>query len=251
MTKQLATIKKITQVQPHTRIFYMTTQEELGFVGGNWIMLDPGIVLKNGQTAKRAYSIMSSDSDQKNFIIAIKLLPQGTASNHIYAEAKVGSQFKISGPYGKDFRIHETDPISPIVIIATDTGITAALGIALSKASQPYIEKNIKLLWFVESDSYFLDFDFVKKQVPEKIRNNFRIHKIAGTNTPEERSIQANHIFQNSLSGLVYPKKLKDALFFLSGDKTILSAFEKVLLEDGVGREKIRMDVFFDTAKKQ
>ena len=248
MAQRIAKIKKILNPQEDTRIFYMSVEEPLEFQGGNWIMLDPGIVLENGKTAKRAYSILSSDLNQREFTIAIKLLPQGIATNYIYSEAKVGSEFKISGPYGKEFCIKPDDSVKPLVVIATDTGITAALGIVLSNMTKEFLIKGCKLLWFREDDSYFLDTEFVKQQLPPSVSTNFRVHKIASTHTPDERIIQASNILRNSLSSLVYPSKLSDALFFLAGDGTVLNSFEKIFLEERVKKEQIRMDIFFESS---
>jgi ferredoxin-NADP reductase len=42
----------------------LLSDEPLGFVGGQYVIVDTGVVLPNGKAAKRAYSILSSDDQQ-------------------------------------------------------------------------------------------------------------------------------------------------------------------------------------------
>ena len=45
---------------------------ELGFVGGQYIILNSEVAIENGKVAKRAYSIISSEQIQDTFELIIK-----------------------------------------------------------------------------------------------------------------------------------------------------------------------------------
>ena len=53
-----------------------------------------------GKAVKRAYSLLSADSDQQRFILASKRMPDGPGSGYMHALAP-GDAVKFSGPWGK------------------------------------------------------------------------------------------------------------------------------------------------------
>src|SRR5947199_337345 len=78
----------------------LAPSEPLGFVGGQYLIVDSGVMLPNGKAAKRAYSILTSDADQARFQIAVKRLGNGPGSTFMH-EAQVGTEIPFSGPWGK------------------------------------------------------------------------------------------------------------------------------------------------------
>ena len=112
-----------------TRMLALETAAPLGFIGGQYIIVDSGLVLPSGKAAKRAYSMLSNDADQTRIEIAVKRIPNGPGSAFLH-RVEVGTTIRFSGPWGK------LAPLAGVggrtLVIATDTGITAALGLVRS-----------------------------------------------------------------------------------------------------------------------
>src|SRR5689334_18681111 len=133
-------------IAPRARrlLFEMSDPADLGFIGGQYIIIDSGLTLPSGKAAKRAYSIASPDSEQTRFELVARRIDGGICSNYLH-ELEVGATLKFSGPWGKFLPVSlDVDaqlagagaPAAPgsTWIIATDTGITAALGLLAGAA---------------------------------------------------------------------------------------------------------------------
>ncbi|MGK4007860.1 FAD-dependent oxidoreductase [Sorangium sp. So ce1036] len=133
----------------------------LGFAGGQYVIINTGVTLPGGKLAKRAYSLLSSDAEQRAVEIAVKRIGAGPGSN-VLNDIAVGGELEWSGPWGK---LRLPDGFSGrALVVATDTGITAALGIARGAAAAG--AERLDLLWLVESDAYFVSERFVRDRLP-------------------------------------------------------------------------------------
>lgn len=141
---------------------HFEAEEELGFAGGQYVIVQTGVAIGEGKTAKRAYSILSSDVSQRSFELAVRPIENGPGSNYM-ASLPVGADLAFSGPWGKFFVDTETAS-EPIVVLATDTGITAALGILGSSRLAGHVRR-VPLVWLTTGDSYFLPESEVRARV--------------------------------------------------------------------------------------
>jgi len=144
----------------------MIEPKELGFKGGQYIIVNSGEILPNGKLGKRAYSILSLDSEQHYFELAVKRISQGVGSGFMH-ELKVGDVFEFSGPWGK-YQIAPGNQEQRVLCIATDTGITAALGLSRGEALKPFLEES-KLIWIVSSLDYFIPVPRVQSWLPQSL----------------------------------------------------------------------------------
>src|SRR5204863_5578748 len=103
-----------------TRLLELEASEPLGFTGGQYIIVDTGLVLPNGKAVKRAYSIMSAEGEQRRLRLAVTRIPGGPGSAFLH-EAPVGTTLKFSGPWGK---LMPDGSGGATAMLATDTGIT-------------------------------------------------------------------------------------------------------------------------------
>src|SRR6266545_733072 len=118
-----ARVASVQQVGEDTRVVDLVCAEPLGFVGGQYIIVDSGLVLPNGKAAKRAYSIFSSEADQGRIQLAVKRIPNGPASGFLH-EIEVGSEVRFSGPWGKFYPQNSRNAATePALVLATDTGV--------------------------------------------------------------------------------------------------------------------------------
>ena len=164
VAKQAQVVRAKT-VGAHTRLLELVATEPLGFVGGQYIIIDSGLVSANGKAVKRAYSLLSSDADQHRFQLAVQRIPNGPGSEFLHG-LEAGMKISFSGPWGKLF-LRERVP-GATLILATDTGITAALGLIRSTEFTPLLAET-SFIWLRTSSDYFLPDDFVRGWFPKTV----------------------------------------------------------------------------------
>jgi ferredoxin-NADP reductase len=128
-TARTATVIAAHPVGPGARVLELELPagDPLGFRGGQYIIVNSGVTLASGKLAKRAYSLVSADAEQRRVHVAVKRLPGGPGSGFMHG-LEVGAQVEFSGPWGS-FVAPDAPPDGPAMILATDTGITAAFGL--------------------------------------------------------------------------------------------------------------------------
>ena len=223
---------------PDTLLLDLCAAEPLGFVGGQYLILDSRIVLPSGKAVKRAYSFLTGDAEQRRFQLAVKRIPEGLGSAFVHGLA-AGTDILFSGPWGK-FCPRE-GASGRTLILATDTGITAALGFLRAARFAPLLPQ-AQLIWLRASAEYFLPDAFVREQISAAC-GEVRIAAIPAVGH-QDRIPHARAILQEVLA------RGDLAQVFIAGD----GAVNQVLLDDlvaaGVAVDKDQVESFFNMPKK-
>jgi len=208
---------------------------ELGFIGGQYVIVNSGIRLPNGSLGKRAYSIASADTEQAHFDLIARRIPGGVGSHFIHG-LKLGEVFEFSGPWGK-FLPPPDGRAGEILVIATDTGLTAALGLIRGRRFASFLPQT-KLIWFLESENYFIPFKQADEWIPSAISER---HRILSPAVGDSGRLQfCRHeleriIEDNSLDGI-----------YMSGDGFILRDLYNFFTLRGYSPEQIGIESFFN-----
>lgn len=117
-----------------------------GFVGGQYVIVDSGRLHPSGKPAKRAYSIVSSDRAPARIELAVKRVG-GPTSSYLH-EVRVGDAVRFTGPWGQ---FVPAPAAAPSLVLVTDTGITAALGL-VNAAAFADRRAGSHLVWFVDEE---------------------------------------------------------------------------------------------------
>lgn len=213
----------------------MVNPLELGFTGGQYVIVNSGILLPNGHLGKRAYSIPSSDVDQRRFDLIVRRIPGGVGSGFIHS-LKVGQVFEFSGPWGKYLPPKGEEP-GKTLIVATDTGVTAALGLIRGRKFVSFLSETT-LTWFLESDSYFIPLDFVREWIPQELREWTPIQ------TPPVGDSSRILFCRNKIQEIVEGRRFNR--IYLSGDGQVLSGLKEFFMNRGYGEEQILVETFFN-----
>ena len=233
-----AQVIRTERVGPDTLLLDLWAIEPLGFVGGQYLILDSRIILRDGKAVKRAYSLLTSDAEQRRVQLAVKRISGGFGSTFVHGLV-AGMDISFSGPWGKFVLPEGTS--GPTLVFATDTGITAALGFLEARHYAPLLSQT-SLIWLRTSAEYFLSDEFVRLRVPSGC-GEMRIEAIPAVGHPERIS-HARSLLQQILT------RQKFAQAFLSGD----GAVNRVLAEDlavvGVPMGKENVESFFNMEKK-
>jgi ferredoxin-NADP reductase len=214
--------------------FQLEEARPLGFIGGQYVIVNTGMPLPGGKIAKRAYSLLSADTDQHRFQIAVKRIGTGPGSNFMHT-LSVGAELTFSGPWGKFFPA-EGEPDPPTLVIATDTGVTAALGLVRSARAASALA-TMRFIWFVESPDYFLP----ELMVSDLASDTDEVIVVTGPPVDHPERVPTALTVIRELCGETMPQRA-----FLSGDGNILFPLCEELKVMGVSESAIRMECFFN-----
>ncbi len=232
-----AQVTFVEELNPLIRrvICEMADPETLDFIGGQYIIVNSGRLLPNGKMGKRAYSIPTSDSSARQFELVVRRIPDGVGSDFIHS-LKPGDSFEFSGPWGKYLPPASEESFGNILVIATDTGLSAALGLVNGSKFRQWLPQT-RLLWFVESERYFVLPQFAADRMPQGIRWQI-------VNAPQVGDDSRVSFCRREIESL-----LKDEMFgriYLSGDGKVLSSLEDLFLADGYRSDQIVTETFFN-----
>ncbi len=226
-------------IGPDTRLLDLVATEPLGFVGGQYIIIDSGLVSANGKAVKRAYSLLSSDADQHRFQLAVQRIPNGPGSDFLHG-LEAGMKISFSGPWGK-FYMREESAEGNTLVLSTDTGVTAALGLVRSARFAALLPQT-DFVWLRTGSDYFLPEAMVSTSIPNACRD---VHYgiIPNIDHPERVShVRAVFRYALSCGGLTSA--------FISGDGAIASVLLDDLIHAGVSATKDHIESFFNMPKK-
>jgi ferredoxin-NADP reductase len=240
--QRTAILKTSERLGEETRLlsFRMTDDAVLGFVGGQYVIVDTGILIAGNKIAKRAYSIISADQEQHEFQLVVRRIGNGPGSNYMHCLAP-GAEMKFSGPWGKFVANDGVE--SGRLVFATDTGITAALGLLRSQATSNWGDR-LKLIWFAQSNSYFLPFHIVMGALDRiGVRNMAIVEAPAPTN--QDRIRMALGLIAHAIA------TEPPASAFLSGDGDVIRPISELLIGAGLHNECIRSEYFFNSPQRR
>lgn len=235
---KVAVVQQSSRVGHHAHWLELQSEEPLGFVGGQYIIVDSGLVLANGKAAKRAYSPLSADTEQRRFELVVKRIPGGLCSEFMHQLA-VGDDVRFSGPWGKFVAPEAVS--GETLVLATDTGVTAALGL-LGSARFSALLPSTLFLWLRVDGQDFVSDDFVQERVPRRC-GEFRVRAFPPVNHSERllvaRSLLAQVFATSSL-----------ARAFVCGDGVINYGLMEDFAAHGVSVSRDNVESFFNMPKK-
>ncbi len=230
-----ARVLSSTLITAETRLIELALPDgaPLGFVGGQYIIVNSGVPLPGDKIAKRAYSILSSDSEQQRITLAVRRIGEGPGSNFMH-RLKAGDEVPFSGPWGQFLPPAETSQ-GRTLIVATDTGITAALSLMRGQKFQTQ-RASTDVIWISGPDEYFLPQAFVRDLLPSGLGTLHVIQGLAPGN-PERLAIAI---------GLIQKLTSPPTNVYLSGDGELLAKLREKLIAGGLPETAIRMETFFN-----
>jgi len=199
-------------VGPCTRVLEIECVEGGAFdvVGGKYIIVHTGLVL--GEKAiKRAYSLMPVPARPGRATIAVKRLP-GLGSQAMH-DLSLDATLGFSGPWGK--LVPEAGLAQRTLLVATDTGITSALGIVEQHAISG-VRRALSVIWLREAAETFLDMASVRRRI-EQSGAGLSVHVIDPVAAPTRaaaawalieahaQGFEASHVVATGDGAIVHP----------------------------------------------
>jgi ferredoxin-NADP reductase len=228
-----ARVVRVATVGRLARLVELEPAEPLGFVGGQYLIVNSGVVLDGGKLAKRAYSILSPDAEQGRVQLAVRQIAAGPASSYLHA-VEPGAEVGFSGPWGQ-YLPDDARP-RPTWVVATDTGITAALGLVRGCGFLPQ-RPHARVLWLVSDD------DFVPAAMVRELAG-LPVEQVTIPPVGHPERVAAGCAALAQLSG-------RPESVFLSGDGALLYPLRDRLAAAGVPVENVRIESFFNNPSRK
>jgi ferredoxin-NADP reductase len=152
---------------------------------------------------------------------------------------EVGAELTFSGPWGK---FVSNGAAGPRLVFATDTGITAALGLLQGLGSRALADAT-KAVWLIQSDDYFLPPSFVQKLLRRSCQNfGVAAAREVGDAT---RIGSALAMLERSLESTL------PSTAFLVGDGAVIYPMRERLITAGMQKENIHLEAFFNNPERK
>jgi ferredoxin-NADP reductase len=219
-------------VAPQARVLELELPpgDEMGFRGGQYIIVNSGVALPGGKLAKRAYSLVSTDAEQRRVRIAVKRLPDGPGSGFLH-EVPIGAEVAFSGPWGS---FVATEDAAPAFVLATDTGITAAIGLLRGRAFTAR-RASTQLVWATDTLDYFL---------PSAWLNDLGV--------PARRVLLGRERIEDAVK-LAFEQHAREPFedAWLCGDGKLIHPVHDALIAAGLPESRVRLEAFFNNPQKK
>lgn len=232
---------KVTRVErlgASAHLLEVAIEESLGFVGGQYIIVDSGLSSAQGKAIKRAYSLLTGDAEQRRFELAVQRIGDGLGSGYMHGLAP-GASLTFSGPWGKFKPTQEAR--GRTLVLATDTGISAALGLLNGQRAAPLLARTT-LIWLRQNPEYFVPDDWVRARVPSGC-GEVRLQSVPHIGHPE-RVAFARQLLQDVLARGPLDQG------FVCGDGAVNYALLEELVAAGVAATKDHVESFFNMPRK-
>lgn len=213
--------------------------EPFGFVGGQYLIFDTGGVREDGRAIKRAYSLVSPDENQRQVETLVYEVAGGLGSPRLMALTP-GAELSFSGPWGK-FLPEDSQPRTTL-LVASDNGITAALGLLNGRAFRPQLP-SAQLIWLCDPTLAFVSVEDLRGALPGGGERFTHFH-LAPPNTAA-RTAQFPALRGELLAGCA-----PDSVF-LSGDGALLGSLREAMIAAGWPEHTLRSELFFNNPQKK
>jgi NAD(P)H-flavin reductase len=197
--------------------------EALDHVSGNYVILRSTVVNPEKPTdvVKKAYSISSNPDPDNPLRFHFTIVDVGLMSAWL-SSRRCDDRLEFSGPWGKKFRAQPDDTANTIHLFATGTGFSPIGAMALDRLKE--VNQTVHLWW--QTDVLY------DQEVIDSLKEHAGFNILIGSEISME--IPAD----------------QDALYFMAGDGAVIHPLCERLLEQGVTKEAIRTDYFFNKPPK-
>ena len=222
------------------RLEFEMISPAMSFVGGQFLVIDTGMALASGRLAKRAYTISSPDSDQRRFELVACRIDHGVCSGYLH-QIDVGTELSFTGPWGK-FTAPQARGDGATWVVATDTGITAALGLVRSAAFRERLPRTT-FLFLSPPEGDFVSTAFIRERLDDVIAGGARAQIHVGALPPV-------HHPERVAAGLAHFQSLPwsdpPSSVFLTGDGALLYPFADAITRAGLAETRVTIESFFN-----
>lgn len=226
----------IKETEKNWRFIFEDPLNELKFIPGQLVQLvaNPG----EEDTFARNYSLASWPQGTNQFELIITELPGGKMSNHLFHEAKIGTEFLYRGPMGI-FTLTPEVETRPIFFVSTGSGISPFRSMAGWLAERNIQFHNIKLFFGTRTENDLLYREELE-EIQEMVPNFEYIPTLSRETVP---GIATGYVHEHYLK-LIDEMDVKPLVYFCGWNRMIEEG-RRHLAERGFEMVKdIRVEIF-------
>lgn len=217
--------------------FELIEPNKLEFTAGQYVSIK---VTEQGE--RRSYSMCSSPEFTNEFKTVVDLSPGGKGSQFLQ-NLNFGDEVEVLAPMGR-FIVNQELPSDHLVFVATGSGISPFKSMIEDQLRHKQDKRQITLHWGVRhaEDLFWLQ----EWQELDEAFPNFHFHPVL-SKAPEEWTLCRGRVTDClSVHGLP-----ENATYYLCGSGAMIDDTTRLLLENGVPKEQIINEEFFQDLRKQ
>jgi len=232
---RIATIIGIENEAAETKRFRLRMDgiDQFQFVPGQFITLDLPIHEKANKRW-RSYSIASWPDDSNEIELLIVLNPNGSGTNYLFNEVKIGDTLTYRGPQGVFVLPSVLD--KPLFLICTGTGVAPFRSMVQYINRNNIAHKGINLIYGCRTQDNLMYFDELKNL--EKAMEGFKYYPTLSRAEWEGRTGYVHDIY------IEICKEHSDAMFFLCGWKFMIDEAKEKLIQLGFPKQDIHIELY-------
>ncbi len=193
---------------------------------------------------KRAYSFSSNPYTDKDLKITIKRVDKGLVSNFVHDNLHVGDKLIVDDPAGSFY----VEPVSKLkkqyVLFAGGSGITPMFSIVKSVLTEEK-DSNVLLIYANQSMESIIFHDEIQR-LENKYPDNFSVEHIISSNKKSNHNYHSGLATHKLLNTIFSKHQLAydDHTYMICGPFGYMEKIKDILKDNGVSREKIKIEVF-------
>ncbi|WP_298236672.1 ferredoxin--NADP reductase [uncultured Algibacter sp.] len=198
----------------------------------------------DGTTHKRAYSFSSNPYTDKDLKVTIKRVEKGLVSNYVHDNLKIGDKLNVDDAAGSFYVVPESKAQKQYVLFAGGSGVTPMFSIAKSVLTE---EPNSKVLLIyanqsMESIIFHEDIKKLETAYPE----HFNVEHIISANKTYQDNYNPGLATKTLIDRLMIKHNItyEDHIYMICGPFGYMEKIKEVLAENGITRDKIKIEVF-------
>lgn len=194
---------------------------------------------------KRAYSFSSNPYTDKDLKITIKRVEKGLVSNYIHDCLKIGDKLEVDDPAGSFF----VEPVSKAkkqyILFAGGSGVTPMFSIVKSILTEE--KDSMVLLIYANQNIESIIFHKEIKALEKEYSDKFSVEHILSSNNIDNGNYHSGLATKELIDNIFLKHNLtyKDHdVYMICGPFGYMEKIKEVLKENGISRDKIKLEVF-------
>jgi len=237
---RVARLVKAEHLGAQARLLRFALAEgEIGFAGGQYIIVNTGIELASASSPSARIRFSPAMTISASFRLQYGESAKVRAELHASDRSRRGTD--VQRAVGQ-VRYQRRIAGGHRLVLATDTGITAALGLLQGLGSRPLAD-DTTAVWFVESEDYFLSSSFVRHSLAGLCQN------LAVVAAPE--IADTARIGRAAQNAGTFARINSAVTAFPRGDGAVIYPLREKLVAAGTQKENIHLEAFFNNPERK
>lgn len=244
MTWRIGNVVALHDETATARTIALVVPDWPGHVAGQHI--DVRLTASDGYSAVRSYSIASAPNSDRRVEITVERLQNGEVSPYLTQDLAVGDQLELRGPIGGWF-IWRSEQTEPIQLIAGGSGVVPLMAMIRSRL---LVGSNAKfrLLYSVREPAAVFYKDELQTLTAQygSVIVTYAFTRIV----PKDWPRLPGHIDAALVAENIWPSHLTPTCY-VCGPTSFVEHASGLLIEAGIGRERIRTERFGSTGERK